>query len=114
MLGLIDLEHGDIEEALRRGQDARGLQFTARDKLDALRVAVRIGALRPAPLPEAEAKVHGRRHQADRDAESVQYHYDVANDFYRLVLGPSMVYSCAYLDDRAEDRSSSAQRASST
>ncbi len=110
VLGLIDLD-GEIEEALRRGQDARGLRFTARDKLDALRAAVRIGALRPAPLPEAEAKVHGRRHHADRDAESVQYHYDISNAFYRLVLGPTMVYSCAYWDgtdgdtlERAQER----------
>lgn len=109
VLGLVDLEHGDVEDALRRGQDARGLQFTTRDKLDALRAAARIGALRPAPLPEAEAKVHGRRHQADRDAESVQYHYDISNDFYRLVLGPSMVYSCAYWDGTVEDTLERAQ-----
>jgi len=108
VLGLIDLD-GEIEEALRRGQDARGLRFTARDKLDALRAAVRVGALRPAPLPEAEAKVHGRRHEADRDAESVQYHYDISNDFYRLVLGPSLVYSCAYWDGTEADTLEQAQ-----
>jgi cyclopropane-fatty-acyl-phospholipid synthase len=108
VLGLIDLD-GDIEDALRRGQDARGLRFTGRDKLDALRIAVRIGALRPAPLPEAEAKVHGRRHEADRDAESVQYHYDISNDFYRLVLGPSLVYSCAYWDGTEDDTLEQAQ-----
>ena len=26
----------------------------------------------------------------------VRHHYDVSNDFYRLVLGTTMVYSCAY------------------
>jgi cyclopropane-fatty-acyl-phospholipid synthase len=109
VLGLIDLEHGDIHDALRRGQDAAGVRFTARDKLDALRIAARVGALRPAPLPEAEAKVHGRRHQADRDAESVQYHYDISNAFYRLVLGPTLVYSCAYWDGTDDDTLEQAQ-----
>ncbi len=26
---------------------------------------------------------------------AISHHYDVGNDFYALVLGPSMVYSCA-------------------
>jgi cyclopropane-fatty-acyl-phospholipid synthase len=39
----------------------------------------------------------------------VRHHYDVSNDFYRLVLGPSMVYSCAYFGeetglDEAQER----------
>ncbi|HEY6242060.1 MAG TPA: cyclopropane-fatty-acyl-phospholipid synthase family protein [Burkholderiales bacterium] len=36
------------------------------------------------------------RHTKARDRESIQYHYDVSNDFYSLWLGRSMVYSCAY------------------
>lgn len=35
------------------------------------------------------------RHSTTRDAEVVGHHYDVGNDFYRLLLGPSMTYSCA-------------------
>ena len=38
----------------------------------------------------------GRRHSKDRDRTVVTHHYDVGNDFYRIVLGESMVYSCAY------------------
>ena len=35
-----------------------------------------------------------------RDAAAIGHHYDVGNDFYRLVLGPSMTYSCArFVDD---------------
>ncbi len=48
----------------------------------------------PAPPPE-EAHVHGRRHSLHRDAQAISHHYDVGNDFYRIVLGPSMTYSCA-------------------
>ncbi|MET1089481.1 MAG: class I SAM-dependent methyltransferase [Arthrobacter sp.] len=60
--------------------------------------AVRLGALglNPAPPPE-EARVarKGRVHSRRRDAAAISHHYDVGNDFYSLVLGPSMVYSCA-------------------
>jgi len=27
---------------------------------------------------------------------NISYHYDLGNDFYRLFLGPTMAYSCAY------------------
>src|SRR6185437_10088956 len=30
-----------------------------------------------------------------RDRAAIAHHYDVSNDFYRLVLGPTMTYSCA-------------------
>lgn len=30
------------------------------------------------------------------DRESIQYHYDVSNEFYALFLDPRMVYTCAY------------------
>ena len=33
---------------------------------------------------------------------AVTHHYDVGNDFYRMVLGPSMTYSCArFVDEGA-------------
>lgn len=48
----------------------------------------------PEPPPE-EAKLHGGLHSKSRDKDAISHHYDVSNDFYRLVLGPSMVYSCA-------------------
>lgn len=38
----------------------------------------------------------GGRHTRRRDKRAISHHYDVGNDFYELVLGPSMVYSCAY------------------
>jgi len=30
--------------------------------------------------------------------QEIQAHYDLSNDFYRLFLGPTMVYSCAYFE----------------
>ncbi len=43
------------------------------------------------------------RHTKAKDAESIQYHYDVSNDFYSLWLDPKMVYSCAYFENGDED-----------
>ncbi|MEV7178338.1 cyclopropane-fatty-acyl-phospholipid synthase family protein [Kitasatospora sp. NPDC093679] len=64
----------------------------------ALRTALVAGAVgpQPAPPPEEVPKGHGRAHSRRRDREAISHHYDVGNDFYGLVLGPSMVYSCAY------------------
>ncbi|MFC4396111.1 class I SAM-dependent methyltransferase [Arthrobacter sedimenti] len=63
-----------------------------------LRTAVRLGAVGPNPVPppeEARVARKGRMHSKGRDAAAISHHYDVGNDFYALVLGPSMVYSCA-------------------
>ena len=57
----------------------------------------------PPPLPAEEARLRGWRHGRQRDAEAISHHYDVGNDFYRLVLGPSLTYSCAYWADDAFD-----------
>src|SRR5437763_5872210 len=45
--------------------------------------------------PELELVLHGKRHDAERDARAVRFHYDVSNDFFGLFLDPSMTYSCA-------------------
>lgn len=55
----------------------------------------------PVPPPPQEAlprwrrTVQGLRHSRGRDAEAIHHHYDVSNDFYAWVLGPSMTYTCA-------------------
>jgi cyclopropane-fatty-acyl-phospholipid synthase len=43
------------------------------------------------------------RHTKAEDKDSIQYHYDVSNDFYKLWLDPNMVYSCAYFENGDED-----------
>ncbi|MFN2588045.1 MAG: class I SAM-dependent methyltransferase [Actinomycetota bacterium] len=66
-------------------------------RLELLRLARRTGALgRPLPRPREEARLSGRRHSLARDARAIAHHYDVSNEFYRLVLGETMTYSCAY------------------
>jgi cyclopropane-fatty-acyl-phospholipid synthase len=55
--------------------------------------------LRALPPPDEEIGLKGIRHTRRRDAKAISAHYDVSNDFYRLVLGPSMTYSCAVFTD---------------
>ena len=42
-------------------------------------------------------------HTLTRDAEQIQFHYDISDDFYALWLDPRRVYSCAYFRDPAMD-----------
>ncbi|MEU6528011.1 cyclopropane-fatty-acyl-phospholipid synthase family protein [Streptomyces sp. NPDC046928] len=104
--GDLDIE-GDLYTALdllaglvwERGDDARGPLEILRDPeaRAAVRGLVRIGGLPlpPAPPPE-EVRRPRHRHTRRTDKRAISHHYDVGNDFYELVLGPSMVYSCAY------------------
>ncbi|WP_226762339.1 class I SAM-dependent methyltransferase [Arthrobacter sp. SO3] len=75
---------------------------TARELATILKNAALLGALGPNPAPPPEeAKIvrAGRRHTRTSDAAAISHHYDVGNDFYALVLGPSMVYSCAVWEE---------------
>lgn len=46
-------------------------------------------------LPRWRRIAEGLRHSRSRDADAIEHHYDVSNDFYEWVLGPSMTYTCA-------------------
>ena len=96
VVGDIDVE-GDIFEALRALRPAGSNLRAGWRTLPRTAVAARrLGAVGPPlPAPPEEARPRGRRHSTARDAEVVGHHYDVGNDFYGLVLGPSMAYSCA-------------------
>ena len=78
--------------------------LTVREKWTLLKTALRVGAIGPHPAPppeESKVHRHGGRHSKSRDAAAISHHYDVGNDFYALVLGPSMVYSCAVWSDHS-------------
>ncbi|MFJ3245650.1 class I SAM-dependent methyltransferase [Streptomyces sp. NPDC088770] len=99
---------GDLYTALEllsgliweRGEDARGLAGTLRDPQAraAVRGLVKLGGppLPPAPPGEEIRRRRGHLHTRHSDRRAISHHYDVGNDFYELVLGPAMVYSCAY------------------
>lgn len=99
---------GDLYPALdrlagliwERDEDARTLTQALRDP--AFRSAARglLGLaghpLPPAPPPEEARRPRRGLHTKHSDRRAISHHYDVGNDFYEIVLGPSMVYSCAY------------------
>ncbi|MBB1243851.1 class I SAM-dependent methyltransferase [Streptomyces durbertensis] len=111
--GEIDVE-GDLYEALSRlsrhlwhRERPGGRRPAAFRALAALRdpgnlraagevVALAGPAAPPAPPREEVPHRRGPLHSLRRDRAAISHHYDVGNDFYSLVLGPSMVYSCAY------------------
>jgi cyclopropane-fatty-acyl-phospholipid synthase len=100
----LDIE-GDIFEvlALRDMLEARtidtDLRLNLRAGLRLLRATLGLGALAsPPPAPPEEIRLNGRLHSKHRDAAAISHHYDVGNDFYRLVLGKTMTYSCAYFE----------------
>ena len=96
--GEISVE-GDIFEVLTALRDAAPGELRRVDPrtlVATVRAAGRIGALgAPLPPPPEEARPAGRLHSPARDARAISHHYDVGNDFYELVLGPSWTYSCA-------------------
>src|SRR4051812_33958732 len=95
---------GALSSAGRLAPDASftGLSLAARLSLVRTAAALRlIGPPPPPPPEEVRLRGRGRRHSRGRDAAAISHHYDVGNDFYGLVLGPSMVYSCAVWEDDA-------------
>ncbi|MFE7172019.1 class I SAM-dependent methyltransferase [Streptomyces sp. NPDC057616] len=105
--GDLDIE-GDLYEALdlmsslvwERGEDSRTLLQALRDPQvrAAARGLVKVAGLPlpPAPPREEVRRSRGHLHTRRSDKRAISHHYDVGNDFYEIVLGPSMVYSCAY------------------
>ncbi|MEU5955195.1 cyclopropane-fatty-acyl-phospholipid synthase family protein [Streptomyces sp. NPDC047525] len=119
--GDLDVE-GDLYAALdrlagfiwQREEDARTLRESLRDPefRSAARSLIGLAApFLPPPPPQEEMRRRGTLHLHTKgsDRQAISHHYDVGNDFYELVLGPSMVYSCAYWE--SEDSTlESAQR----
>lgn len=100
--GELDVD-GDIFATLAALRDALGARPPGVAALvPAWRAAARsIGGLgRPPEPPPEEVRMSGvRRHTIRRDSAAVGHHYDVGNEFYRLVLGAAMTYSCARFVD---------------
>ncbi|WP_060881119.1 SAM-dependent methyltransferase [Streptomyces scabiei] len=100
--GELDVD-GDLAHGLRTmwsAQRERGLRpprLTAADRARALATVVRLGAVGPRPpAPDSQARLRGGLHSKARDRAAVSHHYDLSNDFYRLLLDETMAYSCGY------------------
>ena len=95
--GELDVE-GDIFTVLGLQEQVNQIRLGPTQLLRGLRL-LGIRSLKPLPPPPEEARLRGRRHSPARDAAAIAHHYDVSNEFYRIVLGPSLTYSCAVWTD---------------
>ena len=105
--GQLDVE-GDMYEALARMTKAQAIGIGIGEKLRLLQAlgGPRLLVHRMAPPPQevilSRRWLTGRLHSKTRDAKAISHHYDVSNQFYEWVLGPSMAYTCAcYPDENA-------------
>jgi cyclopropane-fatty-acyl-phospholipid synthase len=85
---------GDAYTALSRLYPVDFINVSWSDRLKLVREFGPKAFHRPAPPPQ-ERTLNGRRHSKHRDADAIHHHYDVSNQFYSWVLGPSMAYTCA-------------------
>ncbi|MEI5674519.1 MULTISPECIES: class I SAM-dependent methyltransferase [unclassified Nocardioides] len=104
-LELHGVHPGDPYDAMKLLQNhLRFRKPTAAEALHLLR-GLGIANLKPPPpppqehLPRWRRAMEGLRHSMARDAEVIHHHYDVSNEFYEMVLGPSMAYTCAVFPD---------------
>jgi cyclopropane-fatty-acyl-phospholipid synthase len=67
-----------------------------------IRQAVNLSQTELAPSANIARMVPKSIHTKKADQASIQYHYDVSNDFYAQWLDPAMVYSCAYFENGNE------------
>ncbi|MHA4854733.1 class I SAM-dependent methyltransferase [Rhodococcus sp. MSC1_016] len=96
----------DVLEQVSDPSRGPGVRIDRQTKKALVTAALRLGIIGLPPKPPAEEMKlarGGRRHEKGRDAAAISHHYDVGNDFYRLVLGESMTYSCAYWAEQGED-----------
>jgi cyclopropane-fatty-acyl-phospholipid synthase len=83
-------------EAFMDGQRGRGrLTLSPGEAIRLLRQLGGLALLRRPPVPAQEVRLRGRVHSKDRDRQAISHHYDVSNQFYEWLLGPSMAYTCA-------------------
>jgi cyclopropane-fatty-acyl-phospholipid synthase len=82
-----------------------GIRVDGQTRKALAKAVLRLGIIGLPPKPPAEEarRVRPHRHDKRRDAAAISHHYDVGNDFYRLVLGESMTYSCGYWAVPGED-----------
>jgi cyclopropane-fatty-acyl-phospholipid synthase len=93
--------HGDIESIFPLADYLSNLSSARKLHLGSLLLTLPSSLNRQ--YPTHAAALHGRARTKSRDRQTIQYHYDVSNDFYRLWLDPNMVYSCAYFKDPRDD-----------
>ena len=99
--GVLDVD--DLDAAMELVDQWQEPEIDLRTRLRLMTAAAwAMGVTRPPRPPASELVLKGRPHTVARDARAVRYHYDVANEFFKLFLDRSMTYSCAIFSRGAE------------
>jgi cyclopropane-fatty-acyl-phospholipid synthase len=98
--GELEVE-GELYDVLDAMADLTLHDITRADRLRLARKMVPIWLRHRQPPPALEFRPPGRLHSKARDRKAISHHYDVSNQFYEWVLGPSMAYTCAVYDSDA-------------
>ncbi|MET9224773.1 cyclopropane-fatty-acyl-phospholipid synthase family protein [Lentzea sp. NPDC003310] len=86
---------GDVHAGLSQLSDFSLRALPVLQRVELLRFLGRIRLAHKVTPPPQETRLHGLRHSKARDSQAIAHHYDVSNQFYEWVLGPSMAYTCA-------------------
>lgn len=103
-LSIDGMDEGDPYEVIKHLGRGLRLRLPSWRELGDVVSVLRATGLSLPELPPVETPsqwrrlTHGLRHGRRRDAEAIQHHYDVGNEFYEHVLGPSMTYTCAVFE----------------
>ena len=100
--GDLDIE-GDFFAALGLKDHLNNIRLCLRDRLITILGAARLGSSADTSPSQTmqRTSLHGRAvtaHSKTENRASIEYHYDVSNEFYALWLDEAMVYSCAYFE----------------
>lgn len=98
LCGDIDIR-GNLELLFNLVNYLQNNKFSMRNQIRSLLLAARI------PNDQTNSvrfNLNSGKNKSRNNKESIAYHYDVSNDFYRLFLDPEMVYSCAYFSDSTQ------------
>lgn len=98
---------GDFNAAVGLRYYLEKLSLPVQEKLQLAFQSIKLGTQKQKSFKNnsfSKRIMHFYRHNTFRqnDVESIAFHYDVSNDFYKLWLDECMVYSCAYFEDKAQ------------
>lgn len=95
--GEVEIE-GDIFDFIALQSRLPQVQLNLRQVWKGLKI-LGLRNLWPLAPPPEEARIRfGLRHSRGRDARSLSAHYDLPNEFFELILGPSLTYTCAVFE----------------
>ena len=102
--GAIDIE-GDLAAFAHFGRHLEGTsrRLSLAGRLGLGWKIIRLPKVERVRAGRKQAELSGKVHSLERDRDAIRYHYDLSNDFFRIALGPDMVYTSAIWESDDED-----------